>query len=193
MLDLFAFCVQIAHYFILGQKFSAIFPCIKSEMCGTFPQFSNFMWPKELLLFTNLLKSNFIGNHSTMSSLNATAFLYILQLASLYFTDIAYALMLFRLQEDILAIFEAADKDKNGKLSLEEFQSVIDDIIMRYPQVELYMKNHHLLDVTQLLKDPKGNDRLEVDIEEFKLALCHVDSQVKSLPATAQVLGMFTK
>lgn len=64
---------------------------------------------------------------------------------------------------------------------------MIEDIIIRYPQVELYLKNKHLLDVTDLLKDVKGNDREDVDIKGFKLALSHVDKQTKSLPATAQV------
>ncbi|KAF4382553.1 hypothetical protein F8388_015381 [Cannabis sativa] len=42
-------------------------------------------------------------------------------------------------------------------------------------------------DVTDLLKDSEGKDRKEVDIEGFKSALSQVDSQRKSLPATAQV------
>ncbi|KAL9457692.1 hypothetical protein AB3S75_006693 [Citrus x aurantiifolia] len=42
-------------------------------------------------------------------------------------------------------------------------------------------------DNSDLLKDPQGNPRREVDIEGFKLALSHVDTQMKSLPATAQV------
>lgn len=53
--------------------------------------------------------------------------------------------------------------------------------------MENYLKSKHLQDVTDLLKDSKGNDRKEVNIEEFKLALSLVDSQRKSLPATAQV------
>lgn len=53
--------------------------------------------------------------------------------------------------------------------------------------MELFLKRHHLGDVTDLLRDPEGNDRSEVDIEQFKLALSHVDSQMKNLPATAQV------
>lgn len=44
-----------------------------------------------------------------------------------------------------------------------------------------------MLDVTDLWKDSQGKDRKEIDIEEFKKALCHVDTQLKSLPATAQV------
>ncbi|KAJ7948251.1 External alternative NAD(P)H-ubiquinone oxidoreductase B1 mitochondrial [Quillaja saponaria] len=92
-----------------------------------------------------------------------------------------------KIMEDISSIFEAADKDNSGTLTVEEFQEVVDDILTRYPQVKLYLKSKHLHDVTDLLKDPEGNDRQEVDIEWFKLALSHVDSQTKSLPATAQV------
>ena len=91
------------------------------------------------------------------------------------------------LQEDIAAIFKAADKDNTGLLTIKEFKDVIDDILERYPQIEHYLKSMHLSDVTDLLKDSQGNDRDEVDIEGFKLALSHVDSQTKNLPATAQV------
>lgn len=45
-----------------------------------------------------------------------------------------------------------------------------------------------MYDVKDLFKDPHGTDAKEVDIEGFKLALAHVDSQMKSLPATAQVI-----
>ncbi|XP_022726942.1 external alternative NAD(P)H-ubiquinone oxidoreductase B1, mitochondrial [Durio zibethinus] len=92
-----------------------------------------------------------------------------------------------KIMEDISTIFKAADKDNSGLLSIKEFKDVIDDILERYPQVEHYLKSKHLSDVTDLLKDPQGNDRDEVDIEGFKLALSHVDSQTKNLPATAQV------
>ncbi|XP_015880767.3 external alternative NAD(P)H-ubiquinone oxidoreductase B1, mitochondrial-like isoform X1 [Ziziphus jujuba] len=92
-----------------------------------------------------------------------------------------------KIMEDIASIFEAADVDKSGTLTIKEFKDVMDDIIIRYPQVELYLKNQHLGDVTDLFKDSEGNYRPEVDIEQFKLALSHVDSQTKNLPATAQV------
>lgn len=90
-------------------------------------------------------------------------------------------------QEDITTIFKAADKDNSGTLTVEEFEDVIEDIIIRYPQVELYVKSKHLLEVVDLLRDYEGNKQGEIDIEGFKLALSHVDSQMKSLPATAQV------
>ncbi|CAH9099280.1 unnamed protein product [Cuscuta epithymum] len=92
-----------------------------------------------------------------------------------------------KIMEDITTIFEAADKDRSGTLTQEEFEDVIKDVIIRYPQVELYMKSKHLLEVADLLNDDEGNKQGKIDIEVFKLALSHVDSQMKSLPATAQV------
>ncbi|KAK8613372.1 hypothetical protein V6N13_101134 [Hibiscus sabdariffa] len=91
------------------------------------------------------------------------------------------------LQEDIAAIFKAADKDNSGFLTIKEFEDVIDDILVMYPQVKHYLRTKQLRAVTDLLKDSRGNHRDEVDIEGFKLALSHVDTQVKNLPAPAQV------
>ncbi|KAL5997154.1 External alternative NAD(P)H-ubiquinone oxidoreductase B1, mitochondrial [Asimina triloba] len=91
--------------------------------------------------------------------------------------------------EDISHIFKVADKDKSGTLTVKEFQDVIDDIRVRYPQVELYLKSKHMGNVVDLLNDSKGNETkvsFELDIEGFESALCRVDSQTKSLPATAQ-------
>ncbi|OVA20214.1 Pyridine nucleotide-disulfide oxidoreductase [Macleaya cordata] len=92
-----------------------------------------------------------------------------------------------KVMEDISMIFSKADKDMSGKLTVKQFQDVIDDICERYPQVELYLKNKRMKDIRGLLKDFEGNDTKELDIEKFKLALSQVDSQMKNLPATAQV------
>ncbi|XP_044466224.1 external alternative NAD(P)H-ubiquinone oxidoreductase B1, mitochondrial-like [Mangifera indica] len=92
-----------------------------------------------------------------------------------------------KIMEDVATIFEVADKDKSGTLTVQEFQDVLDDVLIRYPQLEIYLKNKHLRGVADLLKDAEGNERAEVDIEGFKLALSNADSQMKSLPATAQV------
>ncbi|XP_027346647.1 external alternative NAD(P)H-ubiquinone oxidoreductase B1, mitochondrial-like isoform X2 [Abrus precatorius] len=92
-----------------------------------------------------------------------------------------------KIMDDITAVFEAVDKNKSGTLTVEEFQDVMDDIVLRYPQVEHYLKRKHLRDFSTLWKDLQGNDCKEIDIEAFKLALSHADSQMKSLPATAQV------
>lgn len=94
-------------------------------------------------------------------------------------------------QEDIAAIFQKADKDNSGTLTVKEFQEVLNDICERYPQVELYLKNKKMSNLVDLLKESKGNgvkESIEVDIEEFKSALSQVDTDMKNLPATAQVL-----
>jgi len=70
---------------------------------------------------------------------------------------------------------------------VKEIQDVLDDICTRYPQVELYLKSKQMNDIVDLLKDAKA-ESVELNIEEFKKALANVDSQVKSLPATAQVI-----
>lgn len=92
-----------------------------------------------------------------------------------------------KVMEDISTIFKAADKDNSGTLSVEEFQDVMEDILERYPQVELYLQSKHLRDVKDLLRDSEGQEMEEVDIEGFKSAFSHADSEMKSLPATAQV------
>ncbi|XP_059659773.1 external alternative NAD(P)H-ubiquinone oxidoreductase B2, mitochondrial-like [Cornus florida] len=95
-----------------------------------------------------------------------------------------------KVMEDISAIFSKADKDKSGTLTVKEFQEVVDDICERYPQLELYLKNKQMGSIVDLLKDSKGDvakESIELNIEEFKKALSQVDSQMKNLPATAQV------
>ncbi|KAL1203152.1 External alternative NAD(P)H-ubiquinone oxidoreductase B1 [Cardamine amara subsp. amara] len=92
-----------------------------------------------------------------------------------------------KIMGDIANIFKAADVDNSGTLTMEELQDVVDDILVRYPQVDLYLKSKHMRNITDLLADSEGNARKEVDIEAFKSALSGVDSQMKTLPATAQV------
>lgn len=96
----------------------------------------------------------------------------------------------FVLQEDISAIFSKADKNKTGKLNVEDFSGVINDIIERYPQVELHLKSEKLKSFVQLLQsnqDPAAKKRATMDIEKFKSALSEVDTKMKNLPPTAQV------
>lgn len=95
-----------------------------------------------------------------------------------------------KVMEDVSAIFQKADKDNSGTLTVKEFQEALNDICDRYPQVELYLKNKQMSSLVDLLTDSKGNvakESTEIDIEEFKSALSQVDSQMKNLPATAQV------
>lgn len=89
-------------------------------------------------------------------------------------------------QEDIAVIFSKADKESSGKLDLQEFKNVVGDIIERYPQVDIYLKKNQMKDMASLLKKSQESG-ITVDIEYFKQALSKVDSQMKNLPATAQV------
>ncbi|KAF5180731.1 External alternative NAD(P)H-ubiquinone oxidoreductase [Thalictrum thalictroides] len=95
-----------------------------------------------------------------------------------------------KVMDDIAAIFKKADKDNSGTITVAKLQEVIEDICERYPQVKLYMKNKHMKNIVALLEDSKGDDNKEskeLDIERLKTALSAVDSQMKNLPATAQV------
>ncbi|URD91389.1 Pyridine nucleotide-disulfide oxidoreductase [Musa troglodytarum] len=95
-----------------------------------------------------------------------------------------------KVMEDILEIFKFADKDNSGTLTVKEINDALEDICIRYPQVELYLKSNQMSNIVDLIKASKGDVRkesVELDIEEFKNALADVDSEVKNLPATAQV------
>lgn len=66
----------------------------------------------------------------------------------------------------------------------------MNDICERYPQVELYLKNKQMHGIADLLKESKGDvkkESIELNIEELKTAFSNVDSEMKFLPATAQV------
>uniref|UniRef100_A0A2P2JI34 NADH:ubiquinone reductase (non-electrogenic) n=2 Tax=Rhizophora mucronata TaxID=61149 RepID=A0A2P2JI34_RHIMU len=95
-----------------------------------------------------------------------------------------------KVMEDIAAIFRKADKDGSGTLTVKEFQEALNDICERYPQFELYLKTKKMSDIVDLLKEDQGDgerESIELNIEEFKKALSEVDSEMKLLPATAQV------
>ncbi|KAK9267642.1 hypothetical protein L1049_010073 [Liquidambar formosana] len=95
-----------------------------------------------------------------------------------------------KVMEDISAIFSKADTDKSGTLTVKEFEEVIADICERYPQVELYLKNNRMSSIVDLMKQSNVDntkESVELDIEGLKLAFSEVDSQMKNLPATAQV------
>ncbi|KAJ9171016.1 hypothetical protein P3X46_019070 [Hevea brasiliensis] len=91
------------------------------------------------------------------------------------------------IMEDVVAIFSKADKNNTGVLDLQDFKEVVDHICERYPQVNIYLQKKKLKNFDDLLKGAQGNDKKKIDIEMFKQALSEVDSQMKNLPATAQV------
>lgn len=67
---------------------------------------------------------------------------------------------------------------------------MVDDIRERYPQVEIYLKKNKMKNFAALLKKTQSDTQkqsTELDIESFQSVLSEVDSQMKNLPATAQV------
>ena len=93
-------------------------------------------------------------------------------------------------QEYITAIFNKADNDNSGTLTVKELQEAVSDICERYPQVDLYLKTKKLRNIADLLKVAKGDDAkgsIELSIEELKRALKEVDFEFNFLPAIAQV------
>lgn len=76
---------------------------------------------------------------------------------------------------------------------MEDAKEVVKDICERYPQVEIHMKKRKMRNILDLIKNAQGGgdngqkQQHELDIEMFKSALSEVDSQMKNLPATAQV------
>ncbi|KAF6174906.1 hypothetical protein GIB67_026394 [Kingdonia uniflora] len=71
-----------------------------------------------------------------------------------------------KVMEDISTIFSAADKDNSGTLTVKEFQDAIKDNLVRYPQLELYLKNKHLRSAKDLLKNSQGNGMKEVAAQQ---------------------------
>lgn len=54
--------------------------------------------------------------------------------------------------------------------------------------MEIYLKKKQMKNIAELLKASQKDSSVQVDIETFKSALSEVDSQMKNLPATAQVI-----
>ena len=93
-------------------------------------------------------------------------------------------------QEDVAFIFKLADVDNSGTLTAKEFRDAIELLRSRYPQIDIYLQRQHMKDVLRIIDNKTGSDdksEVLLDIEEFKKSLVKVDSQMKALPATAQV------
>lgn len=95
-----------------------------------------------------------------------------------------------KLMEDVAYLFTLADKDNSGTLTAKDFKDAMELLRERYPQINIYLQRQHIRDVTKIL-DTSGTDApgspILLDIEKFKKAIKQVDSQMKALPATAQV------
>eukprot|EP01118_Nematostelium_gracile_P012334 TRINITY_DN4496_c0_g1_i1.p1 TRINITY_DN4496_c0_g1~~TRINITY_DN4496_c0_g1_i1.p1 ORF type:complete len:586 (-),score=128.53 TRINITY_DN4496_c0_g1_i1:48-1805(-) len=79
-------------------------------------------------------------------------------------------------------LFEEADVNKDGFLSISEFQNLLTEQIPHYPQLEFYAKKFE-----ELFERADANRDGKVSLEEFKNIVAFVDARVKMLPQTAQV------
>jgi NADH:ubiquinone reductase (non-electrogenic) len=95
-----------------------------------------------------------------------------------------------KIVEDIAYIFKQADKDNNGLLSAAEFVETMEEVRLRYPQIDLYMDHKHMKGVIGLLDEALNSGdqhNTQLDLEHFSAAMSKVDSLMKCMPATAQV------
>ncbi|KAI8371367.1 pyridine nucleotide-disulfide oxidoreductase-domain-containing protein [Radiomyces spectabilis] len=87
-----------------------------------------------------------------------------------------------KLLDHIMDIFEAADENKDGTLSLEEFAKAVDHMRTRFP-----LTQQHLGKLMQLFKTYDADNSGTLDIDEMRKMLKDIDSKMTNLPATAQV------
>eukprot|EP00794_Sanderia_malayensis_P018959 gene18959-20865_t len=106
---------------------------------------------------------------------------------------------LHKVADEVHHLFNLADANKDGSLSLEEFQAAMENARTKFPQVALHLEKafeqsksipevsdiHDVIDITFDAADANQDDRLSM--EEFSNFLALVDQELKSLPATAQV------
>merc|ERR1719195_1789287 len=84
-------------------------------------------------------------------------------------------------------LFEKADVNKDGSLSLAEFKTMIEQSRREFPHLESYLgyESNDSIDAMYTRADTDGN--FGVTLDEFEAALAEVDKELKTLPPTAQV------
>lgn len=83
-----------------------------------------------------------------------------------------------RIVEDVTYLFKLADKSNSGRLSVEEFVEVMEQVRQRYPQIDIYMERQHMKGVLGLLADAVKDGHqasVQLDIEHFKQAISKVN------------------
>jgi len=80
------------------------------------------------------------------------------------------------------SLFEKADKDGNGLLTLEEFHSFAKSVSKEYPQMKVIFPRLEAI-FQEHDKDQSG----ELSTKEFSALLAAVDKELTAFPATAQV------
>lgn len=92
-----------------------------------------------------------------------------------------------RLVHDVTELFNKADFDKDGSLSLDEFKVIMEAAKKLYPQVTLHLSTEYNESLKQAFETADANGDGRLCAGEFKKFLGDIDGELKSLPATAQV------
>jgi len=85
------------------------------------------------------------------------------------------------------SLFEKADVNKDGSLSLAEFQMMIQQSRKEFPHLEAYLGYASQDSIEAMYKRADTDGNLGVTLDEFEAALAEVDKELKMLPPTAQV------
>lgn len=85
------------------------------------------------------------------------------------------------------SLFEKADVNKDGSLSLAEFQAMIEQSRREYPHLEAYLGYASKDSIEAMYKRADADGKFGISLDEFEVALAEVDKELKSLPPTAQV------
>ncbi|KAI8081474.1 pyridine nucleotide-disulfide oxidoreductase-domain-containing protein [Halteromyces radiatus] len=87
-----------------------------------------------------------------------------------------------KLVNRIIELFERADKNHDGMLTMEEFAHVVKYISRRYP-----LTKQHLGQLVEMFDTYDKDKNGLLDMDEMRTLLQDVDSKMTHLPATAQV------
>lgn len=90
------------------------------------------------------------------------------------------------MKESAKALFEKADVNKDGVLSKQEFQSMIQEARKDFPQLETYLHQASVLAMHEKV-DGIQPTTLGITPEVWENACAMVDKELKMLPPTAQV------
>ena len=87
-----------------------------------------------------------------------------------------------KLVDQIQQLFEKADKDNRGSLNLQQFQTLVENNIKQFPQLELFSNS---IEKAFAKTDKEKSGHLTLDT--LRSILEKADQKLRTLPATAQV------
>jgi NADH dehydrogenase len=86
-----------------------------------------------------------------------------------------------RLLDHIQNFFKEADTNKNGTLDLNEFESLCEQLIVRYPQTE-----EHLNKMNELFETFDVDRSGELSLDELEAMFKTIDRNMTTLPAVSK-------